>query len=81
MNSVVYFPLLAYFNPAAKMEAHSGPSTPSHKLTIGTQPKISRKKNQHTSIFLFSKESVAIIVVMQFPPKLSLKTLVIMEFL
>jgi hypothetical protein len=32
-------------------------------------------------MFLFSKDRVAIMVVMQFPPRLSLSTLVIMEFL
>lgn len=62
------------------METRPGPSAPSQTLAKETQTEISGK-NQHTSIFLFSKESVAIMVVMQFPPKLSLRTLVIMEFL
>lgn len=35
----------------------------------------------HTSMFLFSIDSVAIMVVMQLPPRLSRRTEVIMEFL
>ena len=68
-----YLPLKAYPNPAERMGAHPGPSTPSHRPAAKTQTP--------TSIFLFSTESVAIMVVMQFPPRLSLRTLVIMEFL
>lgn len=71
----------AYSNPAEKMKTHPGNLTLLHQLAIKIQTESSRKKKQHTSIFLFSKESVAIMVVMQFPPKLSLRTLVIMEFL
>ena len=50
------------------------------------QIKISPNKDAHlhvdmdSSMFLFSTEHVAIIVVIQFPPKLSLNTDVIMEF-
>lgn len=62
-------PLKAH-SPAEKTETHPGPSSIPQTSTL-SQTEISGKKDQRTSIFLFSKERVATMVVMQFPQAVS----------